>query len=411
MKLDLKVINQKCIGSSETTREASVFNLDRVLYQTTPKPSKKVKNKTLFFEWFIGFTEGDGSFISAKFPTKKKPDNKRPIFIISQRHPQVLFTIKKELGFGVIKYVPATEKHAAFFKYIVNSLKHIQWLILLFNGNLRMTKVQKRFALWLEHFNNLRYQLQINPSIKVTAYAETSYIDRLKRKEAVPDLEEFQKAVDPEVLALIPLKPFMEESAAQISFTCAWLAGFVDAEGNFFASLTKHKRFKLGYRDRFKFSIAQKDARWLLMRIGEVIEEASFLKFGDKKGGSTTGYVTSYKNNPGIYRLEISKMNQLKILIEYFDNYSLLSRQRLVFIRWKRVILGKDKYKEAALGSEKAMTRYKRVFASIGKIRDVLSLETQKQIQEETNFSLSLSCKSGASANLLANRRFALARR
>lgn len=85
-------------GSSETTREAFVFNFNQYYQVTgTTKPDK------IFLEWFIGFSEGDGSFGLVKFPTQKNLKNQRPVFRINQKEPQILFKIKKNLVAAVGK--------------------------------------------------------------------------------------------------------------------------------------------------------------------------------------------------------------------------------------------------------------------------------------------------------------------
>lgn len=60
----IKVVNQQETllqnkGSSETTCDIT-YNFDEYSY-LIPQHKKKLSNQ--FLEWFIGFTEGDGSFI------------------------------------------------------------------------------------------------------------------------------------------------------------------------------------------------------------------------------------------------------------------------------------------------------------------------------------------------------------
>ena len=329
-------------GSSETTREASVFNFDNVLFETTPN-SSGVENLTPFFEWFLGFVEGDGSFVVRKFTTTKNPTATRPYFVINQKDPKVLYTIKKRLGFGTIIKVAKTEKQNAYHRYAVSKLRHIEWLVHLFNGNLLLTKVHARFVKWVECFNSLCL---------------------------APDV-----ALEKEMgRAPVHIKPFFKEAAHRVSLNSGWLAGFVDAEGGFYGSLAKNNRFATGYRDRWKFYISQKNERWLLCRIGELVEEATWKKAGFVSKPASWGEKNNaieLKQRSNTYRCEILRIDSLKVLIDYFDRWPLLSKQRLVFVRWKRCILGRDGHKAAALKSEKGMRRYLRRFESIGKIRQV----------------------------------------
>jgi hypothetical protein len=56
------------LGSSETTREAPLFKksqFDFSLYFKTLSQTIKITD-VKFLQWFIGFSEGDGSFIISK---------------------------------------------------------------------------------------------------------------------------------------------------------------------------------------------------------------------------------------------------------------------------------------------------------------------------------------------------------
>ena len=89
------------------------------LYPHSPKPSKA------FLEWFIGFTEGDGSFIVSKRGGLQ--------FVITQSSSdvQVLNYIQTNLGFGkVIQQSKSNNTH----RFIVQDVSHILLICLIFNG-------------------------------------------------------------------------------------------------------------------------------------------------------------------------------------------------------------------------------------------------------------------------------------
>ena len=91
------------------------------LYPHTSKPSKA------FLEWFIGFTEGDGSFIVPKRGGLQ--------FVITQSSSdvQVLNYIQTNLGFGkVIQQSKSNKTH----RFIVQDISNILLLCLIFNGNM-----------------------------------------------------------------------------------------------------------------------------------------------------------------------------------------------------------------------------------------------------------------------------------
>ena len=94
------------------------------LYPHSSKPSKA------FLEWFIGFTEGDGSFIVPKRGGLQ--------FVITQSSSvalrvQVLNYIQTNLGLGkVIQQSKSNHTH----RFIVQDVSNILLICLIFNGNM-----------------------------------------------------------------------------------------------------------------------------------------------------------------------------------------------------------------------------------------------------------------------------------
>ena len=121
------------VGSSETTREVLELN---DLY------SLNFDEK--FKYWFIGFTEGDGSFIVNK--------NGYLEFKITQSSidAQVLFYIKKTLGFGSVSIQDKINKTHHFR---VRDKKGLLTLIYIFNGHLLTNKKTEQFKKWVYSFN------------------------------------------------------------------------------------------------------------------------------------------------------------------------------------------------------------------------------------------------------------------
>lgn len=128
----------KLVGSSETTREASDFNF-KPFYDNAPHFNHNLPD-TSFLEWFIGFTEGDGSFGLQKSPTLSNPNNTRPYFVINQEESQVLYKIQKSLGYGVVDQIHDKITGQHYFRYTVTKIEHIAHLIHLYNGNLILKK-------------------------------------------------------------------------------------------------------------------------------------------------------------------------------------------------------------------------------------------------------------------------------
>jgi hypothetical protein len=128
------------IGSSETIREASQQNqLNFEQYKQLGHPSHLNQFDTEFFEWFIGFSEGDGSFSLSQLS-----------FVINQKDPKLLFRIKKKLGFGNV-YETST---AGIWRYSVTGQKNCLRLYYLFNGHLVLKKTRQRFVVWAKNITS-----------------------------------------------------------------------------------------------------------------------------------------------------------------------------------------------------------------------------------------------------------------
>jgi len=108
------------LGSSETTREAFVF-------------------KDNFFKfWFAGFVEGDGSFIVNKDGYLE--------FKVTQSSvdAQILFYIKKALGFGVVR---VQDKFSNTHCFRVRNKQGLFNIISILNGNLFLDTRKEQFKL------------------------------------------------------------------------------------------------------------------------------------------------------------------------------------------------------------------------------------------------------------------------
>lgn len=178
------------LGSSETTREAITLS-----------------DKEKFKWWLIGFAEGDGGF---------SVDQRGYLtFKVTQSSvdAQVLFYIKKELGFGSVTVQSQLNQTHQFR---VRNKDNLLEIINIFNGNL-ITKAKKaQFKSWLEAFNH-KYATNI----------------------------------------------LHIESDKKVTLCNAWLSGFTDAEGCFTSSAFLNKntgkhivtvRYIISQKDDVEFS-------------------------------------------------------------------------------------------------------------------------------------------------------------
>lgn len=121
------------------------------LYPNNPKPTQD------FLEWLIGFAEGDGSFTVTNRGSLQ--------FVITQSTSdiQVLHYILNNLGFGkVIQQSKSNKTH----RFIVQDMKHLLLICLIFNGNMVFFTRNSRFLTFLSAYNDLALRMKleiINP--------------------------------------------------------------------------------------------------------------------------------------------------------------------------------------------------------------------------------------------------------
>ena len=182
-------------GSSETTCEIDNNN---------------IYLKDEFKYWFIGFTEGDGNFSVYK--------DKYLEFKITQssNDAQVLFYIKKELGFGSVTLHDKINKTHHFR---VRKKESILRLINIFNGNILTEHKNIQFANWIQAYNKV-------------------YNENIVYKKNITD----------------------------INLNNSWLAGFTDSEGCFTVSTIKSSKFN-SIQVTVRYILSQKGESELLNKI------------------------------------------------------------------------------------------------------------------------------------------------
>jgi hypothetical protein len=175
-------------------------NTKEITLLSTSKPTWLPVNNN-FLAWFVGFSEGEGSFIVT--------DRHDLQFVITQstEHKDILELIATSLGFGkVIQQGKRTSR------FIIQDIKGIYLIATLFNGNMVLPTRKKRFSAFLDKFN------------------QKSKSNKIKYPCILPENSQILPSLD-----------------------TAWLAGFTDAEGCFTASfLSNSSEF------RFRYIVSQK---------------------------------------------------------------------------------------------------------------------------------------------------------
>lgn len=253
------------------------YELNSKCYGVNRQPSPE------FLNWFIGFAEGDGSFVCAKRGDLH--------FVITQdsRDKQVLDFIQKELNFGKVIVQGKTTS-----RYVVQDKLGLYLIALIFNGNIRTPEKLKSFNEFL---------INLNASLKKS------------RGRALKSLKDFGLTLD--IYQYIQPRVNTKE----ITLNDSWLVGFIDAEGCFHAGFSsKNNSFQLC------FDLAQKgenskeivlDVLPQLFKVGKVSKH--------------------YSDNVWYYRVQ--GLNDSLTLINCLENlnFTLLTKKAASYALWKQI--------------------------------------------------------------------------
>ena len=261
-------------------------NLIEPFIDSASGPSHKAPYSAQWLDWFVGFSEGDGCFV-VNYKTH------RISFIITQKDPQVLYKIKKTLGFGVVRL-----NGDGYFRYCVSDKTNLLYLIKIFSGRLVLNKTLLRFISWVENFN-IYYKTQFSQVDPVKLM--NSFVD----KANMFPFRDIQVSKNPKVF----------------SIDTAWLSGFIDAEGCFSAT---QRSGRLTFRMRF--SLKQKDEFTSLSQILTCAPNGRKEKWGrlTKRGDLAI--------------FEIDSITQLKFLISYLDKFPLQSKKHVAYCKWLKLL-------------------------------------------------------------------------
>mgnify|MGYP003968803289 CR=1 FL=1 len=233
-----------------------------------------------WLEWFIGFFEGDGSFIITR-------SNKELEFVISQYEPNinVLIDIKDKFGFGSVivqspridRSVHKGKKHKeGVYRFVVQDLKSLHVLCTLFNnGNLILPIRNHKFKNWLEIFNERLNRAKLNRPNKFESVSEIKY--------------QFKERLC-----------FKED---------AWLSGFTDSDGCFsFSLLSTSEGFRLRY------IIGGKNYSGPF-KIKELFEHIN-IEFFNSLGG-----ISNNSSSSSFLELRLNGVKNMPLAYKYFDNH------------------------------------------------------------------------------------------
>jgi hypothetical protein len=122
------------------------------------------------------------------------------------------------------------------------------------------------------------------------------------------------------------------------SLETGWLAGFLDAEGCFYANFTTpSNRSNLSARLTQRVTLTQQDLAGdleILFYIGKLLQSRNISGAGDVK--NRKHFNVSLAKEPNVYRLDISSSKSQGILIAYLRLFPLVEKA-VPFARWLRV--------------------------------------------------------------------------
>ena len=278
-------------GSSETTCDIT-YNFNEYS-NLMPEHKKKINKK--FLEWFIGFTEGDGSFIVSK---------NKVYFDITQniKDVQVIYYIKKELGFGKVLFRTERDRNVAVF--YVTSKENFTRLMAIFNGNLSTKYKKEQFKLWLDTYNK---QYGMNFIFK----------DKL-------------------------VKPCLFSG---------WISGFSDAEGCFYGRVKSSLTSRLRKAPHLTFQVSQKEI-YIVKTIRNI-----FLNIDPNNSDLKN---IKYDKGWDGWIFHCSSFTKLKVIRNYFSRYELKTKKSLAFKKWCKIhdmVLNKEHLKLEGLNKIDLLTK------------------------------------------------------
>ncbi len=209
--------------SSETLRKASFFN-----FTEFHKANPFERRSQAFYEWFLGFAEGDGCYFSSLEKDTRQLQSRpsqRLRFMLVQKDPTVLYFIRSQFGFGQVR----THGPNAYV-WSVTKKDHIKLLCLLAKDNVVLPKVRQNLKIWCDYFNLVQ--------------------------------------------CVKPLSSFSLLSTG-------WFAGFIDAEGCFNVYKRQDRRYSKGFFLRYRFIIDQKTTPEFFAYIKQAIGSGSFYDRGN----------------------------------------------------------------------------------------------------------------------------------
>lgn len=275
----------------------STFNINK---------NSLTENKDMFYQWLVGFTDGDGSFSilysnntwSLSFKLGQSTYNLR-----------LLHFIKTQLGKGSI-YV---EKDGKFAHFRIRDLETITKIII--------PIFEKYPLLTSKYFNYLRFKKasEILSNKSISKANKDLLLKNLMTKEMPTLAYGGEGYVSPAFLKVSDINSLNFEYASQI-MSKSWLIGFTEAEGSFY--LVQKGPFRLVHG----FEITQKLDKIVLICIKHLLHIST--NVASKKAG--------------YYTIATTNSRAIENIIRYFKN-TMKGMKGLEFELWAKAYIKNNK--------------------------------------------------------------------
>ena len=249
------------------------FNFSKFLIKFKDFYPNNIPPSSEFLQWFIGFSEGEGSFILAKRGDLS--------FVITQSSSDinVLNYIKKNLSFGKIIVQSSKQKT---HRFIIQDFINLYLICLLFNGNMVFPTRKARFLSFISFFNE----------------------KLLKRKTNLQTILPIYNCILP-------------------TLNDAWLAGITDGEGCFTVSLLSNSP---AFRIRYILTQKWETNKYVLEEIINLFGvDNNYIKIGNISPHSA-------KN---VFECRINGLKNCEKIIPYFDRFTLQTKKKESYCKWK----------------------------------------------------------------------------
>jgi len=240
-----------------------------------------------FYQWFVGYTDGDGCFsiyvnnITNKINLTYKLSQ-------SSNNIQVLHFMKKRLGVGHIR----SDKLGMSHYLIRDKVSLYKIIIPLFNHfSLKTSKYVD--------FLKFKHSLFIYLNDSLTQKNKISLIENIKNSDI-----------------------YNKELNRIINLTKSWIVGFIEAEGSFYlVEKEKNKRIVHG------FGLTLKKDLVVLEELRSILQIKATIRW----------------NNNGFYSLDSTNYLDLKFIKNFFFK-TMKSRKSLIYRLWARSFRDRGKY-------------------------------------------------------------------